>query len=89
MTEQALIDLIADTVFLVFITAAPLLGVALVIGLAISIFQVVTSIQDMTLTFVPRMIGVCLLTLILLPWITDRITSFAAELFSQFVLYAR
>lgn len=89
MTEQTLIDLISDTVYLVFITAAPLLAVALIIGLAISIFQVVTSIQDMTLTFVPRMIGVCLLTLILLPWMTDRITSFARELFTQFVLYAR
>jgi len=89
MSDQALIDLISDTVYLVFITAAPLLAVALVIGLAISIFQVVTSIQDMTLTFVPRMIGVCLMTLFLLPWITERITTFAAELFSQFVTFAR
>ncbi len=87
MTEQALIDLISETVYLVFITAAPLLACALVIGLSISIFQVVTSIQDMTLTFVPKMVGVCLLTLFLLPWVTERITAFARGLFSQFLPY--
>jgi flagellar biosynthetic protein FliQ len=87
MSEQALIQMISETVFLVFLVAAPLLGAALVLGLAVSIFQVVTSIQDMTLTFVPRMVGICLLTLFLMPWIIDRISTFTIRLFSQFSAY--
>jgi flagellar biosynthesis protein FliQ len=89
MNEQVLIDLIGDTIFLVFLIGAPLLGAALVIGLAVSVFQVVTSIQDMTLTFVPRMVGICLLTLVLMPWIISRIVSFTTELFGRFALYAQ
>jgi flagellar biosynthesis protein FliQ len=89
MTEQALIQLVRDTVFLVFVTAAPLLGAALVIGLSISIFQVVTSIQDITLTFIPKMAGVCLLTLFLLPWIVDLVSNFTIRLLSQFAVYAQ
>lgn len=89
MSEQTLIQMISDTVFLVFIVAAPLLGAALIIGLLVSIFQVVTSIQDMTLTFVPRMVGVCLLTLFLMPWIVDRISTFTVRLLTQFSTYAQ
>jgi flagellar biosynthetic protein FliQ len=51
-------------------------------------FQVVTSIQDMTLTFIPKMVVVCLVTLLLLPWIIQRIMSFTIALLGQFSTYA-
>jgi flagellar biosynthetic protein FliQ len=89
MNQEVIIQLVRDTVMLVFITALPLLGAALVMGLAISIFQVVTSIQDMTLTFIPKMVVICLVTLMLLPWMVERITSFTIALLGQFATYAR
>jgi len=89
MNQEVVIQLVRDTVTLVFITALPLLGAALVMGLAISIFQVVTSIQDMTLTFIPKMVVICLVTLMLLPWMVERITSFTIALLGQFATYAR
>ncbi|MFB3901853.1 MAG: flagellar biosynthesis protein FliQ [Acidobacteriota bacterium] len=89
MSDELLIQMIRDTVWVVFVTAAPILGVALVVGMVISILQVVTSIQDTTFAFVPRMIAVCLVCLILLPWIIDRIVSFTMHLLSDFAPYAR
>ncbi len=88
MSQEMLIQLVRDTVMLVFLTAAPLLGAALVMGLAISIFQVVTSIQDMTLTFIPKMVVICLVTLLLLPWIVERIVTFTVNLLGHFSVYA-
>ncbi|GAB4119646.1 MAG: flagellar biosynthesis protein FliQ [Acidobacteriota bacterium] len=89
MGEQALIQIISETVYLVFIVSAPLLAAALIVGLLVSVFQVVTSIQDMTLTFIPRMAVVCLLTLALMPWIIDKISAFTLRLLSQFSTYAQ
>ena len=88
MSQEMLIQLVRETVMLVFLTAAPLLGAALIMGLAISIFQVVTSIQDMTLTFIPKMVVICLVTLLLLPWIVERIVSFTVKLLAHFSVYA-
>ncbi|MFZ0429270.1 MAG: flagellar biosynthetic protein FliQ [Acidobacteriota bacterium] len=88
MSQEVLIQLVRDTVMLVFLTAAPLLGAALVMGLLISIFQVVTSIQDMTLTFIPKMVVICLVTLLLLPWIVERIVTFTVSILGHFSAYA-
>ena len=88
MNQEVVIQLVRDTVMLVFVTALPLLGAALIMGLLISIFQVVTSIQDMTLTFIPKMVVICLVTLLLLPWMVERITSFTVTLLGQFAAYA-
>lgn len=88
MSQEALIQLVHETIMLVFVTAAPLLGAALVMGLLISIFQVVTSIQDMTLTFIPKMVVICLVTLLLLPWIVERIVSFTVHLVGQVSTFA-
>ena len=89
MSDATLIQVITDTITLVFFTAAPLLTAAMAIGISVSIFQVVTSIQDMTLTFVPKMIVVCLITLFLLPWIARMIVDFTRTLFGQFAMFAQ
>jgi len=87
VTEGALLQIVRDMLTLVFLIAAPLLGAALVMGLAVSIFQVITSIQDMTLTFIPKMVVICLMTLLLLPWIVDRITNYTLALLGDFARF--
>lgn len=84
MSDQAMLQLITDTVKLTLLTVAPLLATALLVGLLVSILQVVTSIQDMTLSFVPRIVAVFIMGLFLLPWIIERITTFTVRLISQF-----
>ncbi len=69
--------------------AAPMLLVSLVIGLAVSIFQTVTSIQEQTLTFVPKVIGIFAAIMILGHWILNEIVTFTTELWNGFSLYIR
>ena len=61
--------------------AAPILGVALLVGLIISVIQVVTQVQEMTLTFVPKMIAIVLVLLFIGAWMLGLITEFTKEMF--------
>ncbi|SVB81871.1 uncharacterized protein METZ01_LOCUS234725 [marine metagenome] len=63
--------------------AAPLLGTTLLVGLAVGIFQAVTSIHEMTLTFIPKMAIVGIMLLILTPWFLDVLVRFTQEVFYQ------
>jgi len=63
--------------------ALPLLGVALAIGLLVSILQAVTQVNELTLTFVPKMIGVLLVLLIMLPYLAAKLMQFTVEVFSM------
>ena len=69
--------------------AAPMLLVSLTIGLAVSIFQTVTSIQEQTLTFVPKVIGIFTAIMILGHWILNEVVTYTEELWSGFSLYLR
>lgn len=69
--------------------AAPMLLVSLVIGLVVSIFQTVTSIQEQTLTFVPKVIGIFAAIMILGHWILNEIVTYTVELWNGFSLYIR
>ena len=60
MTVDAVADIMRDALFLIIKTAMPLLLVSLIVGLSVSIFQTVTSIQEQTLTFVPKIIAIFL-----------------------------
>jgi flagellar biosynthetic protein FliQ len=63
--------------------AAPILLTALVVGLAISIFQSVTSIQEQTLTFVPKAMGIVALLVILMPWMLRSLIEFATNVIQR------
>jgi flagellar biosynthetic protein FliQ len=89
MSNEALIQLVSNSIRLTLFVVAPLLATALTVGLTISIVQVVTSIQDMTLSFVPRIVAVFVVGLILLPWIIERVTIFTTNLIRQFPLLAQ
>ncbi len=69
-----------EALFLVLLLSSPLLGFALITGLIISIFQAVTQIQEMTLTFVPKIIVTLLATIIFGPWILRILLNFTSSL---------
>lgn len=69
-----------ETVTITLIMIAPLIGTALVVGLAIGIFQAVTSIQEQTLTFLPKLLAVFGVFAFSLPWLLEKLTSFATQL---------
>ena len=70
-------------------TAAPVLLVSLVVGLIISIFQTVTSIQEQTLTFVPKIICVFMAIIVLGHWMMNGMTEFMIRLWTDFSIYIR
>ena len=79
----------SEALYLVIKVAAPVLLVSLVVGLIISIFQTVTSIQEQTLTFVPKIIAVFFTLIELGHWILNEMTQFMIRLWSDFPLYIR
>lgn len=82
-----ILKLAKDTLQITLMVSGPLLITALVVGLVVSITQVVTSIQDMTMSFVPRIIAVLVVFLLALPWMMNVLLSFTAQLFSQLGRY--
>ena len=84
MTADVVIDIAREVVWVIVKTSAPMLIVSLVVGLIISIFQTITSIQEQTLTFVPKMICVFLSLIICGDWILNNILSFIQDLYSRF-----
>ena len=69
--------------------AAPMLITSLVIGLTVSIFQTVTSIQEQTLTFVPKVIGIFAVIMLLGHWILNEVVTYTVQLWNGFSMYIR
>ncbi len=89
MTEDAVVNITMATVWLIVKVSAPMLVVSLVVGLLISIFQTVTSIQEQTLTFVPKFIAI-LVTLVLCGnWIMNSLVTYMTQLCENFSVYIR
>lgn len=84
MTQEAAIELIRDTFMIVLTIAVPLLLAGMVIGLIISLFQSVTSIQDQTLTFVPKIIIIIVVAVLLTPWMIELLSAFTHEMLRLF-----
>ncbi len=82
MSPDSVIQIGSEAVKMVLMISLPMLGVALVVGIAISLFQAVTQIQEQTLTFVPKIIAVFAAMIIAAPWMTEKMVSFTRELFS-------
>lgn len=87
MSEQQIIDLTRRALYLIVKCAAPLLIISLVVGLVISIFQTITSIQEQTLTFVPKIIAVFVGVMLFGSWIVNNITAYMNDLWSNFNMY--
>ncbi len=89
MTTEDVIMISRDALFIIIKTAAPVLLVSLIVGLVVSIFQTVTSIQEQTLTYIPKILGVFLAIMLLGHWMLNNMTDFMEELWSNFALYIR
>ncbi|MGN0249252.1 MAG: flagellar biosynthesis protein FliQ [Lachnospiraceae bacterium] len=89
MSTDWVVDMGSEALFLIIKTAAPILLVSLAVGLIVSIFQTVTSIQEQTLTFVPKILAVFLTLMLLGGWILDSISGYMIELWSNFSVYIR
>ena len=87
ITQEAVIDIAKDAIYTMIITSAPLLLVSLIIGLIVSIFQTVTSIQEQTLTFVPKILAVFVTMMIGGSWMLDNMSGFMTDLWSKFSYY--
>jgi len=79
--DDATLDLVKQALIIMMKIAFPILATGIVIGLIISIFQSVTSIQEQTLALVPKIFVMTAVTVALLPWIVMRLVEFAAEMF--------
>lgn len=89
MTTGDVMDVAVQAIWLVLKCSAPMLIVSLIVGLIISIFQTVTSIQEQTLTFVPKMLSIFLTLIICGDWILTNILSFIQDLYSRFGEFVR
>lgn len=87
ITEGQIMDISRDAIFTVILTAAPLLLVSLVVGLIVSIFQTVTSIQEQTLTFVPKILAVFAAMLLIGAWMLENMSDFMVRIWSDITLY--
>jgi flagellar biosynthetic protein FliQ len=83
MSPESALTLFRQALVTALLIASPMLGVGLIVGLLISILQAVTQIHEMTLTFIPKMVGVVLALLVALPWMLRMMLGFAASLFSE------
>lgn len=87
MTEGQVLDLFREAIYQIIINSIPMLLISLIIGLLVSIFQTVTSIQEQTLTFVPKLIAIFVAILIFGAWIMMNINNYVVELWSNFSIY--
>jgi flagellar biosynthetic protein FliQ len=83
MTPEAVVSVGSEAIKLALLLSAPLLGVGLVVGLVIAILQATTQVQEMTLTFVPKIITVLLALLAAAPWMLNKATYFTSQLIAN------
>jgi flagellar biosynthetic protein FliQ len=83
MTVEYVLALGREAISMTLMIAAPMLVLGLIVGVTISILQAVTQIQEMTLTFVPKIIAVAVALLVFLPWIISRLVTFTTHLYGN------
>ncbi|HLJ79442.1 MAG TPA: flagellar biosynthetic protein FliQ [Acidobacteriaceae bacterium] len=89
MSPQQTVDLARSTLETAMLIAAPLLVIATVVSLVVNIAQVLTSLQEQTLSTVPRLTAVAAVIFLLMPWMVRRMTVFTVQMFSDFHPYLR
>lgn len=84
MTIDLVVSILSDVFFTTLIILLPILGISLIVGIVISIFQAITSIQEMTLTFVPKIIITAIVIIIMLPFISEKLITLTTKYFNMF-----
>jgi flagellar biosynthetic protein FliQ len=89
MTPDFVIDFGRQAIEVTLMLAMPMLGLGLVVGLMVSVFQATTQIQEMTLTFVPKILAIMLALVVFAPWMLDKIINFTEQVIISIPNYVR
>ncbi len=89
MTPEFVIGFARQGIELALTIAMPMLGIGLFVGVVVSIIQAATQIQEMTLTFVPKVISIFIALLLAFPWILDKMTTFTENVFLNIPQYIK
>jgi flagellar biosynthetic protein FliQ len=87
MKSDLALQLLADVLWNALLISAPLLGVTLIVGLLVSIVQVVTQVQEMSLTYIPKIIAAVVVLVVFGPWMLKRLLAFSTSLISNIPSY--
>jgi len=87
MSPEFVVQLAKEAIEITLYLSLPIMGVGLLVGLIVSLFQAVTQIHEMTLTFVPKIIAVLVSLLFLLPWMMQKIIFYTEQLLTQLPWY--
>lgn len=87
MSAEQVIDIARMAIWTIIKVSAPMLLISIVIGLIVSIFQTITSIQEQTLTFVPKFLAIMAIILICGNWMLNTLSDYVTELFNSFGTY--
>jgi len=89
MTEFNLLQLLTETVYLSMMLSLPMLAIGTIVGVLISIFQTVTSIQDQSLAFIPKLLATTISLVVFGPWMLTQIMQFTIRLLGQLQQFGR
>lgn len=89
MNSEMVIGIARQAIQVTLLVSLPILGIGLVVGVVISLVQAATQIQEMTLTFVPKIVSIFVGLLLLLPWIMNHLVTYTAELFGNIPNFVR
>lgn len=89
MNSEVVIGIARQALQVTLLVSLPILGIGLVVGVIVSLVQAATQIQEMTLTFVPKIVSIFVGLLLLLPWIMNQLVTYTTELFGNIPNYVR
>jgi len=89
MTQEMVLGIARQAIQVTLLVSLPILGIGLLVGVVISLLQAATQIQEMTLTFVPKIVSIFVGLLLLLPWIMNQLMGFTVEMFNNIATIIR
>lgn len=89
MTPEMVVEIARQAIKVTLLVSLPILGIGLLVGVMVSLLQAATQIQEMTLTFVPKILSIFVGLLLLLPWIMHQLTGFARDILINLPNYTR
>jgi len=89
MNAETVIGVARQAIQVTLLVSLPILGIGLVVGVLVSLVHAATQIQEMTLTFVPKIVSIFVGLLLLLPWIMNHLVTFTTEIFQNIPNYVR
>ena len=89
MTPEFVVGFARQSIELALMISLPMLGVGLIVGVSVSIIQAATQIQEMTLSFIPKIVSIFVALLLSFPWIMDKMITYTRDVFLNFPTYIR